>query len=185
VGEITELLDQVRRGDTAARERFFSAVYADLETLARQHLSRHSPLTLLDPPALVRESYLRIDRRGDLPGESRGEFFAYASKAMRCIVIDYIRARSSERNGGGQRRITLTSNVVRHTFTDPQLDLLREALDSLEQIDGRAHRVVEMRFFGGMELQEVAQQLDVSLATVKRDWIKARGFLMNAMLESP
>jgi RNA polymerase sigma factor (TIGR02999 family) len=182
MGEITQLLDQVRRGDVAARERFYALVYADLETLARQHLSRQAPLTLLDPPALVRESYLRMERRADLPGESRGEFFAYASKAMRCIVIDYIRARGSERNGGGQRRVTLTSNVVRQVFTEPQLDHLRDALESLEQIDARAHRVVEMRFFGGMELGEIARQLDISEATVKRDWTKARGFLMNAMV---
>jgi RNA polymerase sigma factor (TIGR02999 family) len=183
MSEITQLLDKARQGDAAARERFFTDIYTELERLARQHLARQAPLTLLDPPALVRESWLRIEQRGALPGDCRGEFLAYASQAMRSVIIDYIRSRKAERHGGGYQPITLTSGVAGQSFTEPQLELLADGLDALQQIDERAHRVVEMRFFAGMELAEIAQQLAISLATVKRDWTKARAFLLHSMSE--
>jgi RNA polymerase sigma factor (TIGR02999 family) len=183
VGEITQLLEQVRQGDAAARERFFERIYGELDGLARHHLSHQQPLTLLDPPALVREAYLRIEQRGGLSFGSRGEFLAYASRAMRSVIIDYVRSRRAQRNGGGEKPITLTGGVVDQPFTEPQLVLLGDALEALQQIDERAHRVVEMRFFGGMDMEEIAQQLEVSPATVKRAWVRARTFLANALNE--
>lgn len=181
MGEITVLLDQARTGDQAARERFFTRVYSELDRLARRHLSRQSPLTMLDGPGLVHEVYLRLANQETLPGTDRAAFLAYASRVMRSVVIDYVRSRNAERRGGGQRMVTLNTGVADQTFTEPQLESLGDALESLERIDERAHRVVEMRYFGGLEIDEIASFLDVSPATVKRDWTKARAYLMHTM----
>jgi RNA polymerase sigma factor (TIGR02999 family) len=183
MGEITQLLEQAQQGDAVARERFFERIYAELDGLARHHLSQQPPLTLLDPSALVREAYLRIEQRGALSFGSRGEFLAYASRAMRCVIIDYVRSRKAQRHGGGERPITLTGGLVDQLLSEPQLESLGDALEALHQIDDRAHRVVEMRFFGGMDMEEIAQHLDVSPATVKRAWVRARAFLHTAMNE--
>lgn len=181
MGEITVLLDEARKGDEAARERFFTRVYAELDRLARRHLSGHSPLTMLDGSGLVHEVYLRLAQQESLPGTDRAAFLAYASRVMRSVIIDYVRSRNAERRGGGQRMVTLSTGVAGQTFTEPQLESLGDALESLERLDERAHRVVEMRYFGGLEIDEIASFLDVSPATVKRDWTKARAYLMHTM----
>src|SRR5688572_16921564 len=181
MGEITVLLDQVRDGDGAARERFFERIYAELDRLAKRHLSRQAPLTMLDGPGLVHEVYLRLAHQESLPGTDRAAFLAYASRVMRSVIIDYVRARGAERRGGGQRMLTLNTGVADQSFDEPQLESLGDALESLERVDERAHRVVEMRYFGGLEIDEIADFLEVSPATVKRDWTKARAFLMLSM----
>lgn len=188
MGEITALLDQARHGDDAARESFFSRVYSELDRLAKRHLSGQAQLTMLDGPGLVHEVYLRLAQQETLPGSDRAAFLAYASRVMRSVIIDYVRARSAERRGGGQRMVTLNTGVADQGFSEPQLESLGDALDSLERIDQRAHRVVEMRYFGGLEIEEIASFLEVSPATVKRDWTKARAYLlhtMNATATSP
>ena len=181
MGEITVLLDLVRQGDASARERFFARMYSELDRLARSHLSRQSQLTMLDSPGLVNEVYLRLAQQDQLPGTDRAAFLAYASRVMRSVVIDYVRARAAERRGGGQRMLTLNTGVADLHFTEPQLESLGDALESLERIDERAHRVVEMRYFGGMEIEEIAAFLEISPATVKRDWTKARAYLLHTM----
>jgi RNA polymerase sigma factor (TIGR02999 family) len=181
MGEITELLGHARLGDAASRERFFARVYGELDRLARSHLSRQSPLTMLDAPGLVHEVYLRLTQQENLPGSDRSAFLAYASRVMRSVIIDYVRARAAERRGGGQKMLTLNTGVADQSFTEPQLEALGDALESLERIDERAHRVVEMRYFGGLEIEEIAAFLEVSPATVKRDWTKARAYLLHSM----
>jgi RNA polymerase sigma factor (TIGR02999 family) len=181
MGEITQLLDQARVGDASARERFFARVYAELDQLAKRHLARQSHLTMLDAPGLVNEVYLKIAQQEALPGQDRRAFLAYASRVMRSVVIDYVRSRKAERHGGGQRMLTLNTGVADQILAEPQLESLGDALESLEKIDERAHRIVEMRYFGGMEIEEIAEFLEISPATVKRDWTKARAFLMHAM----
>jgi RNA polymerase sigma factor (TIGR02999 family) len=183
MGEITTLLDQARCGDGASRERFFARVYAQLDRLARRHLSGQSPLTMLDAPGLVHEVYLRLAQQESLPGSDRAAFLAYASRVMRSVIVDYVRARAAERRGGGQRLLTLNTGVAGQAFDEPQLLALGDALESLERIDERAHRVVEMRYFGGLEIEEIANFLAISPATVKRDWTKARAYLLHNMIE--
>jgi RNA polymerase sigma factor (TIGR02999 family) len=181
MGEITALLDDARHGDSTSRERFFARVYAELERLARNHLSRQSQLTMLDAPGLVNEVYLRLAQQDNLPGSDRSAFLAYASRVMRSVVVDYVRARAAERRGGGQRMLTLNTGVAEQSFAEPQLEALGDALESLERVDERAHRVVEMRYFGGLEIEDIAVFLDISAATVKRDWTKARAYLLHTM----
>jgi RNA polymerase sigma factor (TIGR02999 family) len=181
MGEITQLLDQAREGDSAARERFFRRIYSELERLAKRHLSDQAHMTMLDGPGLVHEVYLKLAQHESLPGTDRAAFLAYASRVMRSLIIDYVRARSAERRGGGQRMLTLTTGLADQSFSEPQLEMLGDALESLEQVDERAHRVVEMRYFGGLEIEEIASFLDISPATVKRDWTKARAYLMHTI----
>jgi len=181
MGELTRLLDLARHGDGPARERFFAQVYGELDRLAKNHLARQSHLTMLDAPGLVNEVYLRLAQQDSLPGSDRRAFMAYASRVMRSVVIDYVRSRKAERHGGGQQMLTLNTGVANQNFSEPQLESLGDALESLEKIDERAHRVVEMRYFGGMEIDDIAGFLEISPATVKRDWNKARAFLLQAM----
>lgn len=181
MGEITQWLDQARSGDSAARERFFSAIYSELDRLARHRLGRGAAFTMLDAPGLVNELYLRLADQPQLPGDDRRSFLAYASRVMRSVIIDYVRSRRALRHGGDLPHVTLDTGVAGMVLDEPRLLALGEAMDTLERIDERAHQVVEMRFFGGLELTEIAGHLAISPATVKRDWQKARAFLMHAM----
>jgi RNA polymerase sigma factor (TIGR02999 family) len=169
MGSVTQLLELARAGDGRAQQELFAHLYSELDRLARSHLARNAPMTLIDSPALIREVYLRIGQQGTLPGNDRRAF------------LDYLRARAADRRGGGVRPMTLTTGVEDQPLTDPQLESLDDALKSLERIDERAHRVVEMRYFGGMEIEEIAEFLAISPATVKRDWQKARAYLMHEL----
>jgi RNA polymerase sigma factor (TIGR02999 family) len=185
MGTVTQLLDKARGGDALAQQQLFAELYGELDRLARAHLSRNAPMTLIDTPGLIREVYLRLGDQAELPGRDRRTFLAYASRAMRSVIVDYLRARAADRRGGGDKPVTLNTAVENQSFSDPQLESLDDALKSLERIDERAHRVVEMRYFGGMEIEEIAEFLDVSPATVKRDWQKARVYLMHALGATP
>jgi RNA polymerase sigma factor (TIGR02999 family) len=184
MGEITQLLDHARQGDKAALERFYARIYGELNAVARSQLARQSPLTLIDAPSLVNEVYLRINRQESLPGHDRGTFLGYAARVMRSIIVDYVRARGAERRGGDQLRVTLATNVEKQEFIELEFDTLCAELEALERVDERAFRVVELRFFGGMEIEEIAQFLHTSPATVKRDWTKARMFLRHRLADA-
>jgi RNA polymerase sigma factor (TIGR02999 family) len=182
MGEVTQLLDHARRGDRSALEQFYSRIYKELEVIARSQLGRQGPMTLIDAPSLVNEVYLRISRQESLPGEDRGAFFAYASSVMRSVIIDYLRARGAERRGGDQLKVTLNTDIEKHETSQYDFHSLSAVLKSLQNVDERAHRVVEMRYFAGMEIEEIAQFLQISPATVKRDWTKARLFLRHQLV---
>ena len=185
MGDVTQLLDAARSGDAHARAHFFSRIYSELDRLARLRLSSSAPMTMLDASSLVHEVYLRLAQQERLPGSDRRTFFAYASRVMRSVIVDYVRARGAERKGGGQRMLTLNTGVAHQAFSEPQLEALGSALEDLARIDERAHWIVEMRYFGGMEVDEIADVLDISPATVKRDWQKARAFLLHTMRTPP
>src|SRR5262249_46585217 len=145
---------------------------------ARNRLRGDDRYTLLDAAGLVHEVYLRMAQQEHLPGTDRRAFLAYASRAMRSVIIDYVRSRDAERRGGGKPLLTLNTGIADQVLTEPDLLNLGDALDSLQRIDDRAHWVVEMRYFGGMEIEEIADVLEISPATVKRDWQKARAYLL-------
>jgi RNA polymerase sigma factor (TIGR02999 family) len=181
MGEVTQLLEHARRGDRAALESFYARIYKELEVIARSQLGRQGPMTLIDASSLINEVYLRISRQESMPGENRAAFFAYASSVMRSVIVDYLRARSAERRGGDQIRVTLNTDIEKRESADFEFGELSDVLKSLQSVDDRAHRVVEMRYFGGMEIEEIAQFLQISAATVKRDWTKARLFLRHQL----
>jgi RNA polymerase sigma factor (TIGR02999 family) len=183
MGDITRLLDQARGGDAAARDALFTRVYAELQQLARRKLARESTLTQIDAPSLVHEAYLRLTRQAKLPGDNRRMFFAYASSVMRSVIVDYVHARNARKRGSGERPLTLTSGTVALADVDlnPDVEALDSALTQLAKLDPRSHQVVEMRYFGGLSIEDISEVLGIAPATVKRDWQKARAFLYTAL----
>jgi RNA polymerase sigma factor (TIGR02999 family) len=181
LGEITELLLDAKAGNERAGERLFQIVYRELVTLARIRLTHSSTLTNIDAPALVNEAYLRLSGLGKLPGENRRMFFGYASSVMRSVVVDYVRERAAQKRGMAVQSVTLTTGIAEVQFRDYEIEALDAALVDLAKIDPRSHQIVEMRYFGGLELDEIADALAISPATVKRDWQKARAFLFSAL----
>lgn len=181
--EITQMLDSVAAGEAGASDQFYQSVYRDLRNLARGHLGRQSTLTHLDAPALVHEAYLRLVQRGSLKLVNRRAFFAYASSVMRSVIVDYVRERGAIKRGGDLGFQTLVTGFADDVFVAEEISALHEALEQLKRIDPRLHDVVEMRYFGGLSLEEVAEITGVSSMTVKRDWQKARAYLFNVLRE--
>lgn len=183
MGDITRLLESAQTGDARARNELFENVYAELQRLARSRLARESTLTSLDAASLVHEAYLRLIRGPALPGRNRRMFFAYASGVMRSVIVDYVRERQAQKRGGGVR-ITLATGERQADDASPDVEALDAALVNLAQLDGRAHQIVEMKYFGGLSIEEISEVLQVAPATVKRDWQKARAFLFKALQRS-
>ena len=141
---VTGLLRQASSGDRAAADRLYAALYPELKRLARAHLSRAGTVSL-DAPALVHDAFLRFKARGGSMFAERRVFFAYASKVMRSVVIDYVRERSAQKRGSGEWQITLTTGCVGEIVGERRIERLHEAMTALERVSGAAHRVVEMR----------------------------------------
>ena len=176
-GEITELLVAHREGRSGAIEKLVPLVYADLRRMARVRMRGQRGGVTLDTGALVHEAYLRLVDERRAEWQDRRHFFAVAAMAMRQIIVDHARRRSSAKRGGGDQPTSLV-DVADPVATDAEqlLDLDR-ALSALEATDPRAVRVVECRYFGGLNEQESADALGLSVRTVQREWLKARARL--------
>lgn len=180
---VTRLLHQVEGGDNAAVDQLFPLVYDELRELAHRHRWRWHGDETLGTTALVNEAYLKLAGQQPRGTDSRAHFLAVASKAMRHILSDYSRDRQRQKRGGGLQKLSLDALDVEPgapALFDAQADMaaaLEAALARLEQTDRRLTRVVECRFFGGMSIADTATVLDVSPATVKRDWVLARAWL--------
>ena len=182
MSDVTSLLLAARNDDSQAMNRLFEVLYDDLRLLARAKLRRSAPMTVLDTTALVHESYLRFLRTGDLKVEDRPHFLAYAARVMRSIVVDLIRSRLADRNGGDALHVTLNTEIAESaSVREDEVILVNDALEELATIDPRLVKVVEMRYFAGMSEEEIAESLGVSVRTVERDWEKARLFLYRAL----
>ena len=130
--DVTQLLQQARDGDTAARDRLFASTYPELRKLARIKLAQESPLTQLDAASLVNEAYLRLSRQAELPGQNRRMFFAYAASVMRSVIVDYVRSRNALRRGGAVEMVTLTgSGELEPALQGPDIEVLDSALNAL------------------------------------------------------
>lgn len=175
-GDITRLLHQVRDGDSGAFDRLMPLVYDELQEIAHRQLRKERPGHTLDTSALTHEVYLKlVDEEVDW--ENRAHFFVLAARAMRQILIDYARKRNAQKRGGDWTRTSLSTKHLRVDVQMGEVLALDEVLDRLEARDERASQVVELRFFGGMTEEEVAEVLDISTRTVQRDWRKARAWL--------
>ena len=180
---ISELIARVNAGEPGAQDALFTATYAELRKLARSRLRGGGRNTCLDTTALVHESYLRFLNGGQLRSDDRRAFFAYASRVMRSVIIDAVRERQAERRGGDLQRLTLNTEIVDNLPSgEDELLQVNEALDALAQAEPRLAKVVEMRYFGGYTEVEIAEALDLTERTVRRDWDKAR-LLLGAMLQ--
>lgn len=176
-GEITGLLVAWREGRTEASDLLFPLIYDELHEVARRLLRRRRAGETLRTTALVHETYLRLVDQTRVEVGDREHFFALAARAMRHILIDHARRQNAEKRGGGAIRVTLSGNDTPVEARGAELVALDEALQELERLDPRLVRVVELRFFGGLSVEETAVALDLSDRTVKRDWRKARAFL--------
>lgn len=179
--EITRLLASIRDGDRRALDPLFAIVYRELRALAHRQLAAARPGDTLQTTALVHEAYLKLVGATRTEWHDRRHFFAVASRAMRQIVVDYARARTAEKRGGEQRPLTLEEGQLPVAERAHDLVLLDEALTALESRNDRLARLVELRFFAGLSVEETATVMDLSERTVKRDWRKARAFLFDAL----
>jgi RNA polymerase sigma-70 factor (ECF subfamily) len=177
--QITRWLTDWRQGSRDAGDRLAQAVYPELRQIASRFLHNERDNHTLEPNALVNELWIRLVGSEEVHYQNRAHFFAIAAQTMRRILIDYARGRIADKRGGRQEQVTLTAvegwNPIAQDDDILALDL---ALSKLEKADHRAARVVEMRFFGGLQEEEVAEVLGVSIITVKRDWKVARAWLM-------
>ena len=174
---VTRLLEEYRRGDREALDALMPLVYSELKRLAGGQLRREREGHTLQPTALVNEAYLRLAQSDDVRFENRAHFFGIASRLMRQVLVDHARAHGREKRGGGLARVTLKDESLGSQARDFDLLALDAALATLATQDIQVCRVVEMRYFGGLSIEETAEVLGVSPATVKRDWTLAKAFL--------
>jgi RNA polymerase sigma-70 factor, ECF subfamily len=182
---VDELLAASRRGDPTALDRLLPLLYAELHTIAERHMRGERPDHTLQPTALVNEAFLRMSggkSRSPARGgfSDRTHFLRAASRAMRQVLVDHARARRAAKRGGGIR-ITLDESLAAERDHDVDLLVLDDALDRLAAAEPRWARVVELRYFGGLEIAEVAAVLEISPATAKRDWQFARAWLAKVL----
>ena len=176
---VTELLARWSEGDLSARDALVPLVYEELRRIARRCLSARSSHHTLQPTALVHEAYLRLSNRDSLTVRDRAHFYAMAAQMMRQILIDYARKKQAAKRGGLAITLALDEASDRVPFAEADLDLLAldDAMKKLALLDARQCKIVELRFFGGLSIEETAEVVDISQATAKREWATARVWL--------
>ncbi len=174
---VTGLLVAWSNGDQAALEKLIPLVYAELHRLARRYMRRENPGHTLQTSALVNEAYLRLIEAHRVRWQNRSHFFAVSAQIMRRILVDFARARRNLKRGGGARRVSLDEGLVVSPQRGADLLALDEALERLSALNARQSQVVELRYFGGLNEEEVAEVLKVSPRTVRHDWSLARAWL--------
>jgi RNA polymerase sigma factor (TIGR02999 family) len=183
---VTELLVRWSDGDVSARDALVPHVYDELRRIARRCLARQGGGQTLQPTALVHEAYLRLIRSGSVNARTRIHFFAMSAQMMRQILIDHARASSAAKRGGNEVIVTL-DDAAGPASKENNLDLiaLDRAMTQLADLDPRQCKIVELRFFGGLSIEEVAEAVEISPATAKREWATARLWLHTAMNSNP
>jgi RNA polymerase sigma factor (TIGR02999 family) len=184
MAEMTDLLRGVQSGDPGAASRLFDMVYADLKRIAHARLFRSGGVAELHTTVLVHESFLRLVDRGLLQVHDRNAFFGYVGRVMRSVVVDHLREQQADKRGGGQALVTLTTGVEGVAVDDRQILAIHDALKALERIAPAYHQLVDMRYFAGLSVREVAELRGVSTRSIEREWEKARAFLVRLMDEA-
>ncbi len=177
----TRMLAAMGQGDSAAAAKLLPLVYDELRALAARSLRRERPDHTLQPTALVHEAFLRLIHQHDAEYHSRTHFFAVAAQIMRRILVDHARTHHYQKRGGGAEHLPLLDPLIGGVERSRDMIALDDALTALAQIDSRKARVVELRFFAGLGVEEIAEVLDVSSDTVMRDWKLARAWLVREL----
>lgn len=183
MSDITLLLDSVQRGDTSASAELLPLVYDELRHLASARMARESAGHTLQPTALVHEAWLRLAKPGERQWNNRTHFFRAAAQAMRRILVDRARAKSSLRHGANCQHLELDDHQLATTTPDDRVLLVDEALDRLEISDPESARIITLKFFGGFTNREIAELLGVTERTVERQWAYARACLLDLIRE--
>lgn len=179
--QVTQLLIAWGNGDKAALEQLLPLVYEELHRLARQYMRRERNRNTLQTSALVNEAYMRLVDQKDVQWQNRAHFFAIAAQLMRRILVDHARKRNYQKRGGDARRVTLDETLIVSDERAAEVVALDDALTSLADLDERKSKIVELRFFAGLSIEETAEILAVSPGTVMRDWTLAKAWLRRAI----
>ncbi|HEV2834813.1 MAG TPA: sigma-70 family RNA polymerase sigma factor [Pyrinomonadaceae bacterium] len=182
--EITELLAEWSDGNQSALDQLYPLVYDELHRLARRYMSRERKGHTLQTTALINEAYVRLVDQKNVHWANRSHFFAISAQIMRRILIDHARRHAYAKRGGGAKQVSLEEAATVAPGVGVEMVRLDEALKSLAEIDPRRSQVVELRYFGGLNNEEIAGVLNVSENTVTRDWNMARAWLYNQLTES-
>lgn len=179
--QITLLLADWSKGDESALEQLMPLVYEELRRMAKNYMRRQPSGHTFQTTELIHEAYLKIASSEEKQWQNRAHFFGVAAKAMRHILVDYARSKSTHKRGGWQDRITLVEDVAVTSGRSEEIIALDDALNQLAVLDDRKVRVVEMKFFGGLTIEEIAGVLKISPETVKRDWSFAQTWLLREL----
>jgi RNA polymerase sigma factor (TIGR02999 family) len=183
--DVTQLLHQWTGGQQEALDLLLPQIYGELRRLASAYLRRERPDHTLQPTALVHEAFLRLVDQRAVRWQNRAHFFGIAAQAMRRILVDHARAHGAEKRGAGDRRVSLDDTLLVTGAPDVDLLALDEVLTRLATIDPLQSRIVELRYFGGLTLEETAEVMGISPATVGREWTMARAWLFAELTGSP
>jgi RNA polymerase sigma factor (TIGR02999 family) len=182
--EVTQLLRHLGVGGQAVTDRLFAAVYQELRNLAEQFFRQERPGQTLQATALVHEAYLKLVDQRCVDWQGRAHFLGVAAQAMRRILLDGARRRGAAKRGGGWTRITLNDRLIPGLESDDGLVALDEAMERLSELDPRQAQMVELRFFGGLSVDEVAEVLGMSKRSVEREWTMVRAWLRRELSKS-
>jgi RNA polymerase sigma-70 factor, ECF subfamily len=179
--EVTELLIEWRNGDKTALDKLLPMVYEELRRIANRYMGKERSDHTLQTSALVNEAYMKLINHEKVNWQNRSHFFALASRAMRQILVDYARSRNYAKRGAGAQKVSLDETAILAKDRAVELVALDDALQSLAAIDLRKSQIVELRYFGGLSVEEIAEVLEISPATVTRHWNAAKVWLMRAI----
>jgi RNA polymerase sigma factor (TIGR02999 family) len=183
-GDVTNLLLDWNGGNRDALDALLPLVYRELRQMARRYMLSENRGHTLEPTALVHEAYLRLIDQNRVTWQNRAHFFGVAAQIIRRLLVDHARARHRLKRGGAELKVTLTENINVPEQESVNLVVLDDALNNLAELDPQQSRIVELRFFGGLSIEETAAALDISPATVKRDWAMARAWLFREIASS-
>ena len=176
-GDVTSLLLDWNSGNHASRDSLLDLVYHELRQLARRYMKAEKPGHTLQPTALVHEAYFRLIDQSRVNWQNRAQFFGIASQIIRRVLVDHARSRDRLKRGGDALKVTWTGNVEVKTPEGLDVVVLDDALQRLATLDPQQSRIIELRFFGGLSIEETGEALNLSPATVKREWAMARAWL--------
>ena len=182
--QITQLLVDWGNGDEVALEQLMPLVYDELRRMARNYMRRQPSGHTFQTTELIHEAYLKLAKQNEPNWQNRAHFYGVAAKAMRHILVDYARSKMSEKRGGPGAKVTLEDNMIASVQRTEEIVALDDALHRLAALDERKSRVVEMKFFAGLNIDEIAEVLKISPETVKRDWQFSRTWLLRELSAS-
>ncbi len=182
--DITALLRASSAGDAAALDRLVEAVYPELRAIARRYFSKERPDHTLQCTALINEAWLRLVQLSGKKWENRAHFFGVTARMMRAILVDHARARKTAKRGSGGVTVTLAEDQAAAPAPEGDVLDLHTALEELEQLDAKQSRIVELRYFGGLTVEETAEVMGLSPSTVKREWVLAKTWIRRRMTQA-
>ncbi len=182
-GEITRQLISIKDGDKEAYQKLYGLVYDHLRNIAIRELNRESGMHTLGKTDLVHESFIKLIDQSTIDWQDRRHFFGISARAMRQILIDYARKKMAKKRGGDVSHLTLNEDIMKSSMQAEELIEINDGLEELRKVDERLAEVVDLRFFAGLPIEEIAELMDSSRSTIHRDWIKARAWLYTYLKE--